>query len=309
MFGLCATIAKLILRLIQRERVFGYARARFFKEVFLMVDFQQKSNYSIDDLIEIVKLLRGEGGCPWDREQTHESIKADFIEETCEAIEAIDLKDTELLREELGDVLLQVVFHCRLEEEVGSFRFEDICDGICKKLIVRHPHVFGSVQADSTDQVLKNWDAIKMQTKGQESYTDTLTSVAKSLPALMRAQKVGKRAMRAGMDFRTAQDAIDCIANEKAELDAAVANGDKKNIEEELGDLLFSCVNAARHLGVDAELALKASTEKFINRFSVTEELTKAEGLNMKELPIEELDLYWDKAKSIINNTEENNND
>ncbi len=309
MFGLCATIAKLILRLIQRERVFGYARARFFKEVFLMVDFQQKSNYSIDDLIEIVKLLRGEGGCPWDREQTHESIKADFIEETCEAIEAIDLKDTELLREELGDVLLQVVFHCRLEEEVGSFRFEDICDGICKKLIVRHPHVFGSVQADNTDQVLKNWDAIKMQTKGQESYTDTLTSVAKSLPALMRAQKVGKRAMRAGMDFRTAQDAIDCIANEKAELDAAVANGDKKNIEEELGDLLFSCVNAARHLGVDAELALKASTEKFINRFSVTEELTKAEGLNMKELPIEELDLYWDKAKSIINNTEENNND
>ncbi len=274
-----------------------------------MVDFQQKSNYSIDDLIEIVKLLRGEGGCPWDREQTHESIKADFIEETCEAIEAIDLKDTELLREELGDVLLQVVFHCRLEEEVGSFRFEDICDGICKKLIVRHPHVFGSVQADNTDQVLKNWDAIKMQTKGQESYTDTLTSVAKSLPALMRAQKVGKRAMRAGMDFRTAQDAIDCIANEKAELDAAVANGDKKNIEEELGDLLFSCVNAARHLGVDAELALKASTEKFINRFSVTEELTKAEGLNMKELPIEELDLYWDKAKSIINNTEENNND
>ena len=309
MFGLCATIAKLILRLIQRERVFGYARARFFKEVFLMVDFQQKSNYSIDDLIEIVKLLRGEGGCPWDREQTHESIKADFIEETCEAIEAIDLKDTELLREELGDVLLQVVFHCRLEEEVGSFRFDDICDGICKKLIVRHPHVFGSVQADNTDQVLKNWDAIKMQTKGQESYTDTLTSVAKSLPALMRAQKVGKRAMRAGMDFRTAQDAIDCIANEKAELDAAVANGDKKNIEEELGDLLFSCVNAARHLGVDAELALKASTEKFINRFSVTEELTKAEGLNMKELPIEELDLYWDKAKSIINNTEENNND
>lgn len=274
-----------------------------------MVDFQQKSNYSIDDLIEIVKLLRGEGGCLWDREQTHESIKADFIEETCEAIEAIDLKDTELLREELGDVLLQVVFHCRLEEEVGSFRFDDICDGICKKLIVRHPHVFGSVQADNTDQVLKNWDAIKMQTKGQESYTDTLTSVAKSLPALMRAQKVGKRAMRAGMDFRTAQDAIDCIANEKAELDAAVANGDKKNIEEELGDLLFSCVNAARHLGVDAELALKASTEKFINRFSVTEELTKAEGLNMKEIPIEELDLYWDKAKSIINNTEENNND
>ena len=274
-----------------------------------MVDFQQKSNYSIDDLIDIVRLLRSEGGCPWDREQTHESIKSDFIEETYEAIEAIDLNDTALLREELGDVLLQVVFHCRIEEETDSFRFDDVCDEVCKKLIIRHPHVFGDVSADTTDQVLKNWDAIKMKTKGQETYTDTLNSVAKSLPALMRAQKVGKRAMRAGMDFRCAQDAIDCISNEKAELDAAVASGNMQNIEEELGDLLFSCVNAARHLGVDAELALKASTEKFIKRFSITEELTKAEDLDMKELPIEELDLYWNKAKSIINNTEENKND
>ena len=274
-----------------------------------MVDFNKKEKYDIDDLLEIMRLLRAPGGCPWDAEQTHMSIKKDLIEETYEVIEAINKDDKELMTEELGDLLMQVVFHSQMEQEAGNFDFGDVTDGICKKLIERHPHVFGSVQADNTNQVLKNWDAIKMQTKGQESYTDTLTSVAKSLPALMRAQKVGKRAMRAGMDFRTAQDAIDCIANEKAELDTAVANGDKKNIEEELGDLLFSCVNAARHLGVDAELALKASTEKFINRFSVTEELTKAEGLNMKELPIEELDLYWDKAKSIINNTEENNND
>lgn len=266
-----------------------------------MVEYQQKKNYSIDDLIDIVRLLRGEGGCPWDREQTHESIRSDFIEETCEAIEAIDLKDTELLREELGDVLLQVVFHCRIEEETGSFTFDDVCDEICKKLIIRHPHVFGDVLADNTDQVLKNWDAIKMKTKGQETYTDTLNSVAKSLPALMRAQKVGKRAMRAGMDFNCAEDAIACISNEKAELDAAVAAGDKQNIEEEIGDLLFSCVNAARHLGVDAEQALKNSTEKFIKRFSVTEELTKNEGLNMKDLSIEELDVYWDKAKEQIN--------
>lgn len=266
-----------------------------------MVEYQQKNNYEINDLIDIVRLLRSEGGCPWDREQTHESIKSDFIEEVCEAIEAIDLKDTELLKEELGDVLLQVVFHCRIEEENDSFKFNDICDGVCKKLIIRHPHVFGEVKADTSDEVLKNWDAIKMQTKGQERYTDTLNSVAKSLPALMRAQKVGKRAMRAGMDFRCAQDAINCITNEKAELDKAVANGDKQNIEEELGDLLFSCVNAARHLGIDAELALKASTEKFIKRFSVTEDLTSADNLNMKDLPIEELDVYWNKAKQIIN--------
>ena len=266
-----------------------------------MVEYQQKNHYSISDLIDIVKLLRSEGGCPWDREQTHESIRSDFIEETCEVIEAIDLKDTELLKEELGDVLLQVVFHTRIEEETGSFNFDEVCDGICKKLIVRHPHVFGEVKADNTEQVLKNWDAIKMQTKGQETYTDTLTSVAKSLPALMRAQKVGKRAMRAGMDFRNAEDAIACIQNEKAELDVAVAEGDAKHIEDELGDLLFSCVNAARHLGVDAEQALKNSTEKFIKRFAMTEELTKADNIDMKTLPIEELDIYWEKTKNILN--------
>lgn len=269
-----------------------------------MVDFQQKNNYSIDDLITIVKLLRSDGGCPWDREQTHRSIRNDFLEETCEAIEAIDLGDSELLREELGDVLLQVVFHCRIEEENSSFSFDDVCDEICKKLIIRHPHVFGSVNADNTEQVLKNWDAIKMKTKGQETYTDTLKSVAATLPALMRAQKVGKRAMRAGMDFSCAEDAIACINAEKNELDKAVADGGKANIEEEIGDLLFSCVNAARHLGVDAELALKASTDKFIRRFSVTEELTAADNIDMKSLSIKELDVYWDKAKQIINSEE-----
>ena len=274
-----------------------------------MVEYQQKDHYSISDLLDIVRLLRGEGGCPWDREQTHTSIKSDFIEETCEVIEAIDLDDKALLREELGDVLLQVVFHCRIEEETSTFTFDDVCDEVCKKLIIRHPHVFGDVTANTTDQVLKNWDAIKMETKGQERYTDTLTSVAKSLPALMRAQKVGKRAMRAGMDFRCAEDAVACIGNEKAELDAAIANNDKANIEEEIGDLLFSCVNAARHLGVDAELALKSATEKFIKRFSATEDLTSAENLDMKELPIEELDKYWNKAKSIISKTEERKND
>ncbi|MBO4523906.1 nucleoside triphosphate pyrophosphohydrolase [Ruminococcus sp.] len=274
-----------------------------------MVEYQQKDHYSINDLLDIVRLLRGEGGCPWDREQTHKSIKSDFIEETCEVIEAIDLDDKALLREELGDVLLQVVFHCRIEEETSTFTFDDVCDEVCKKLIIRHPHVFGDVTANTTEQVLKNWDSIKMETKGQERYTDTLTSVAKSLPALMRAQKVGKRAMRAGMDFRCAEDALKCIENEKTELDAAIANNDKANIEEEIGDLLFSCVNAARHLGVDAELALKSATEKFIKRFSATEDLTSAENIDMKELPIEELDKYWNKAKSIISKTEERKND
>jgi tetrapyrrole methylase family protein/MazG family protein len=274
-----------------------------------MVEFRQKDNYNIDDLIEIVRLLRGEGGCPWDREQTHKSLKSDFIEEVCEAIEAIDLEDTELLKEELGDVLLQVVFHCSIESDTGSFVFDDICDGVCKKLIVRHPHVFGDTIVNSTDDVLKNWDSIKMETKGQETYTDTLNSVAKSLPALMRAQKVGKRAMRAGMDFKSADDAMACISSEKAELEEAISSGDKQKIEEELGDLLFSCVNTARHLGIDAELALKAATDKFIMRFSKTEELVSLDSLDMKKLSIEELDVYWDKSKNFFKNTEVNEND
>ena len=243
-----------------------------------MVDFTQKDNYNIDDLIEIVRLLRGKGGCPWDMEQTHKSLKSDFIEETCEAIEAIDLEDTELLKEELGDVLLQVVFHTSIESDCGNFQFDQVCDGVCKKLIVRHPHVFGDVIVGNTEDVLRNWDSIKMETKGQETYTDTLNSVAKSLPALMRAQKVGKRTIR------------------------AIASGNKQKIEEELGDLLFSCVNTARHLGVDAELALKAATDKFIKRFSKTEELVNLDSLDMKELSIEELDVYWDRSKKFIKN-------
>ncbi len=269
-----------------------------------MVEYQQKDKYYINDLIDIVRLLRSEGGCPWDIEQTHQSIRQDFLEETCEVLEAIDLNDSDLLCEELGDVLLQVVFHCRIEEENNSFKFDDICDGICKKLIIRHPHVFGEVKVDSTNDVLANWDAIKMETKHQETYTETLESVAKSLPALMRAQKVGKRAMRAGMDFNSTEDAMACISAEKTELDEAVSAGDKSRIEEELGDLLFSCVNTARHLGIDAELALKNATDKFIKRFSVTENLVRSNDVDMKSLPIEELDKYWNKAKNII--SEEN---
>ncbi len=267
-----------------------------------MVEFKQKDLYSIDDLIDIVRLLRSEGGCPWDREQTHKSIKSDFIEEVCEAIEAIDLEDADLLREDLGELLINKKKHCRIEEEQNSFKFGDVCDEICKKLIVRHPHVFGDTIVASTDDVLKNWDSIKMTTKGQETYSDTLNSVAKSLPALMRAQKVGKRAMRAGMDFKSANDAMACISAEKAELDEAVNSGDKQKIEEELGDLLFSCVNTARHLGIDAELALKSATEKFIKRFTKTEELVSLDSLDMKELTIEQLDVYWDKAKIFIKN-------
>ena len=267
-----------------------------------MIDYEMKDRYTIADLQEIVKLLRSPEGCPWDKEQNHTSIRNDFLEEAYEAVEAIDLLDMPLMREELGDVLLQVVFHCSLAEDEKAFTFEDVCDEICKKLIIRHPHVFGDVKAEDTDTVLKNWDAIKKETKGQETYADTLESVAKSLPALARAQKVGKRAARAGMDFRTVQDAFDCVQLEHDELQSAIAANDTALTEEELGDLLFSCVNTARHLGIDAEQALTRSTNKFIRRFAETEQLVAHDGKDMPQLSIEELDEYWKQVKSTQKN-------
>ena len=262
-----------------------------------MVEYEQKPQYTIADLREIVRLLRSPGGCPWDKEQTHQSVRNDLLEEAYEAAEAIDLKDRTLLREELGDVLLQVVFHCTMAEEEKAFDFDAVCDEVCKKLIVRHPHVFGDVKAEDSETVLKNWDAIKKQTKGQETYADTLRSVAKSLPALARAQKVGKRAARAGMDFESMADAFDCVRAERAELQAAIAAGDTSMMEEELGDLLFSCVNTARHLGIDAEQALTKATNKFIERFAAAETLISRDGKKMPELSADEMDGYWADAK------------
>ncbi len=262
-----------------------------------MVEFEQKPQYTIADLREIVRLLRSPEGCPWDKEQTHASVRNDLLEEAYEAAEAIDLQDMTLLREELGDVLLQVVFHCTMAEETKAFDFDAVCDAVCKKLIVRHPHVFGDVKAEDSETVLKNWDAIKKQTKGQETYADTLRSVAKSLPALARAQKVGKRAARAGMDLESMADAFDCVRAERAELQAAIAAGDASMMEEELGDLLFSCVNTARHLGIDAEQALTKATNKFIERFAAAETLISRDGKKMPELSADEMDGYWADAK------------
>lgn len=264
-----------------------------------MVAFTQKPFYSMDDLLEILQVLRSENGCPWDKEQTHASIRMDFIEEVYEAIEAIDLGDTALLREELGDVLLQVAFHCQIEREQAHFTFAEVCDEVCKKLIHRHPHVFGDLALDNAADVLKNWDKIKQETKGQTD-SETLAAVSNALPALMRAQKVGKRAMRAGMDFANAEDAFSCIEAETAELKAAMQGGDPDQISEELGDLLFSCVNTARHLHVDAEQSLTDATNKFMRRFAKTEELLRLDGIAMQSLGIEALDVYWHRAKELV---------
>lgn len=262
------------------------------------MDFQFKEKYDINDLLEIMRILRSENGCPWDREQDHKSIRKDFLEETYEVVEAIDTEDSELLLEELGDVLLQVVFHSRIEEEKGGFDFGDVADGICQKLIVRHPHVFGDVTAETSGEVLKNWNNIKQQTKGQETYSETLESVCTALPALMRAQKVGQRAKRAGMDFKDVSQVIECLESEIAELKEAMAENDSGHISEELGDVLFSCVNLARHLDCDAEESLTRSTDKFMKRFKETENLIRFDGIDMRSLNIDELDVYWRKAKT-----------
>ena len=257
-------------------------------------------HYGIAELREIMQVLRSENGCPWDKEQTHRSIRQDFLEETYEVIEAIDMDSVPMLREELGDVLLQVVFHCQIEAEQQHFTFDDICDELCRKLVVRHPHVFGDVSVRNSEDVLKNWDSIKQETKAQTTATETLEAVCKALPALMYAQKLGKRAGRAGMDWRNAKDAFQYIRMETDELEAAMQSGDPEAISDEMGDLLFSCVNTARHLHVDAETALNAASQKFLRRFAETEKLVAADGKQMSELSIETLDLYWTKAKQAL---------
>lgn len=261
------------------------------------MDFVFKDHYDIDDLCNIMKILRSDNGCPWDREQTHVSIRKDFLEEVYEAVEAIDMNSSEMLREELGDVLLQVVFHSRIEEEKNSFSFGDVVNDICQKLIIRHPHVFGDVRVSGTEDVLKNWNDIKQQTKGQVSASETLDSVCTALPALMRAQKIGQRAKRAGMDFSSTEEALIRLQEEIAELSAAVEAGETDNIREEIGDVLFSAVNVSRLCGEDAEECLTRSSDKFIGRFKAAEDILRSEGKDMKSLTINELDAVWQKAK------------
>lgn len=260
------------------------------------MDFTIKENYKFEDLLKIMEILRSENGCMWDRAQDHHSIRRNFIEETYEVCEAIDNEDVDLLREELGDVLLQVVFHTRIEEEKGTFNIDDVADGICKKLIYRHPHIFGSVDVASTEEILNNWDALKKVEKGQKSTTDTLNSVARSLPALIRAEKVQYKAAKVGFDWDDIRGALDKVQEELDEVKRAV-NGDG-DLPEEIGDLLFAAVNVARFADTDPEGALNATTEKFIRRFSYVERVAAAQGKKLEDMTLREMDALWDEGKS-----------
>ena len=260
-------------------------------------DFVFKDRYTIDDLIHIMQCLRQPDGCPWDREQTHESIKKNLIEETYEVIEAINKQDKELLLEELGDLLLQVVFHTELETEQGGFTFDDVCNGVCQKLVDRHPHVFGTVQADNAEEALSSWDNVKRNKKGQKKGSEPMLSIPRELPALMRADKVQGKAKKLGFDWPDVSGALDKLEEETAELKEAIASGKQDDISMELGDLLFSAVNVSRFVQCDAEEALTASTDKFIARFRKLEALAAERGLDLETASLAEMDALWDEIK------------
>lgn len=263
----------------------------------MIENFEFKEKYCVYDLVNIIKLLRSENGCPWDKVQTHESIRKDFIEETYEVIEAINKQNTDMLREELGDVLMQVVFHTDIESEKGNFDLDDVADEICKKMILRHPHVFGDVVADTVEDVLTGWDAIKRKTKGQKTTSEAIDSIPRELPALMRASKVQSKASKAGFDWQEVDGALERLESEIRELRQAVSSGTQADIADELGDVLFSVVNVSRFTDVDAEEALTLSTDKFIRRFNAVERLASERGISMKESSLSVLDELWDEAK------------
>jgi tetrapyrrole methylase family protein/MazG family protein len=264
------------------------------------MDFQQKETYHYNDLVAIMKTLRQK--CPWDREQTHMSIRKNIIEEAYEVADAIDQNNADAICEELGDLLLQVVFHAQISSESNGFDMNDISDGICKKLILRHPHIFASTQADTVDKVLDNWDEIKKSEKGHTTGVQTLDSVPKNLPALMRSQKVQKRAAKTGLDFYSVSDALIRLELEISELKEAILKGTKTDQEQELGDVLFSAVNVSRLLKIDAEESLTHSCNKFIERYRLLESFADKHNISIKNATPEQLDDFWNQVKG-MNNT------
>ena len=262
-----------------------------------MVNFEYKSAYNVSDFRKIIEVLRSPGGCPWDIEQTHESIRRNLLEEAYEVCEAIDEKRTEHLREELGDLLMQIIFHSRIEEEKGTFNLDDVADSACKKLIYRHPHVFSNVDVSGSEEVIQNWDELKKKEKSQTTVTKTMTDVAESLPALWRAEKIQKKAKKVGFDWPEVSSAMDKLHEELAELEQAQTQGDKAHIEEELGDLIFSAVNVARFMDIDPETALHKSCDKFIKRFEYVETEATKSGRELKNMTLEEMDELYCACK------------
>ncbi len=282
------------------------------------MDFEFKNRYGLDDLLKIMKILRSENGCPWDKVQTHESIRTDLIEECYEVCEGIDKNSPEILKEELGDLLMQVVFHAEIETELGNFDFGDVCNDICQKLIYRHPHVFGEgdkkIKADTEDEVLKNWDALKKTSKQQQTYTETLESVPKTFPALLRGEKVCKRAARAGLPINNAEECIQNIQASLGDLGRRISQQipDKGELSEIfaqnqqiLGEILLRFCNLNRILKNDGEKALTYSTNRFIMAFRAVENDIIKQGGSLDKLSDAELGQAADRICQQINTTDD----
>lgn len=266
----------------------------------IVLDFLCKESYDLRDFIALVSYLRSPNGSPWDQAQTHESIRRNFLEETYEACEAIDAGDLVHMREELGDVLMQVLFHTDIEREAGHFDIDDVADAACKKLVYRHPHVFRRDEPDAPD-----WDTMKQRERAQTTTAEAMDSVARSLPALWRCDKIQSKAAKTGFEWPDVHAALDKVDEEARELRAAVASGDTEAISDELGDLLFAAVKVARFAGVDPEQAAHAACEKFIRRFAAMETAAANDGAALEQCTLAQMLTLWQQAKQTVSAEQE----
>lgn len=256
------------------------------------------SKRTLDDLVDIMGKLRGNPGCPWDKSQTHETLKPFLIEEAYEVIDAIDRNNKKDLIEELGDLLLQIVFHSRLAQERGDFDMGDVIEGVCNKMIRRHPHIFGDITVVGTDEVLRNWEDIKLEEKDMKTEAQSMMNLPETLPALMKAFKVQEKAARVGFDWDDVSGAFDKVYEELDELKEVYNTGNSDKIREEMGDLLFACVNVARFLEVEPELALRDAVKKFIRRFNFVEVEAAKSDRSLQDMNLQEMDVLWEKSKN-----------
>lgn len=266
----------------------------------IVLDFLCKESYDLRDFVALVSYLRSPNGCPWDQVQTHKSIRRNFLEETYEACEAIDARDLVHMREELGDVLMQVLFHTDIEREAGHFDIDDVADAACKKLVYRHPHVFRRDEPDAPD-----WDTMKQRERAQTTTAEAMDSVARSLPALWRCDKIQSKAAKTGFEWPDVHAALDKVDEETRELRAAVASGDTEAIGDELGDLLFAAVKVARFAGIDPEQAAHAACEKFIRRFSAMETAAANDGVPLEQRTLAQMLSLWQQAKQTVSAEQE----
>ncbi len=259
-----------------------------------------KDKYDFNDLLDVMKRLRSEKGCPWDKEQTHQSLRIYLIEETYEVLEALDAGDKAKFCNELGDLLLQIVFHAQIAGENGEFDMNDVTTEICSKLISRHPHIFGDAGADTVEQVNENWEAIKKKEKKLKSQTGVLKDVPANLPALMRSYKVQQKAAQVGFDWDNTDDVFRKIDEEIDELREVYRTGNLERITDELGDAIFALVNLSRFLRIQPELALTGTTDKFIRRFEYIEQQSLKAGKRLEDMSLAEMDELWNEAKTSL---------